>query len=54
MENSIKISEIDTRDRLNIVNLGEFQSPKIFWSPTSKKIYNLTEETLWQSKKIIP
>jgi len=53
-ENSIKISEIDTRDQLNIIDLGEFQSPKIFWSPISKKIYNLTEEILWQSKELIP
>ena len=53
-ENSIKISEIDTRDRLNIINIEEFQPSKIFWSPISKRIYNLTEETLWQSKKLIP
>jgi len=51
---NIKISEIDNRDQLNIIDLGEFRSPKIFWSPISKKIYNLTEETLWQSKELIP
>ena len=54
VENNIKISEIDTRDQLNIIDLGEFQSPKIFWSPISKKIYSLTEEVLWQSKELIP
>ena len=54
VENNIKISEIDTRDQLNIIDLGEFQSPRIFWSPISKRIYNLTEETLWQSEELIP
>ena len=54
MENNIKISEIDTRDQLNIIDLGEFQSPKIFWSPISERLYNLTEETLWQSKELLP
>ena len=54
MDNSIKIIEIDVRDQLNIIDLGEFQSPKIFWSPISKKLYNLTEETLWQSKELLP
>ena len=53
-EDGIKISEIDTRDQLNIVDLGELQSLKIFWSPISKRIYNLKEETLWQSKELIP
>jgi len=54
IENNIKISEIDMRDRLNIIDLGEFKSPKIFWSPISKKLYSLTEETLWQSKELLP
>ena len=54
VENNIKISETDTRDHLNIIDLGKFQSPKIFWSPISKRIYSLTEETLWQSKELIP
>ena len=54
MKDGIKISEIDVRDHLNIIDLEELQSPEIFWSPASKRFYNLIEESLWQSKELIP
>lgn len=50
----IKIMEIDERDRINIVDLANFKSPEIFWSQFEKKLYVLTEEVLFSSKKLIP
>ena len=54
IENKIKIIEIDNRDQMNIVDLAEFDNPKIFWNLTDKKLYVLDEETIWVSKKLIP
>ncbi len=50
----IKISEIDNRDRINIVNLAEFKNPKMFWNQNNKKLYILTENTLLVSEELIP
>ncbi len=56
----IKIIEIDNRDKINIVDFAEFPSskkgkpPKIFWNQTNKKLYILSEETLYSSKKLVP
>lgn len=38
------INEIDNRDKVNIVDLASFNSPKIFWDSIKKKLYLLTEE----------
>ena len=49
--NKIKIAEIDERDKLNIVDLGEFESPEIFFNQTSdKKLYVLANGILYSSE----
>lgn len=66
----IKIAELDDRDKINIVDLAEFSSvaknyggsseafgeggknPEIFWS--NKKLYLLSEETLYVSAELTP
>lgn len=50
----IRISEIDKRDRINIVDLKEYKEPEIFFNRTNKNLYILSEETLYQSENLIP
>jgi len=52
--NKIRVSEIDERDRINIVDLKEYKEPKIFFNKTNKKLYVLSEGTFYQSENIIP
>ncbi len=49
---SIKIAEIDNRDKLNIVDLADFNNPKIFWNPADKKLYLLSNGNLFVSGKL--
>lgn len=51
-EEKIKITEIDDRDRINIVDLAEFKEPKIFFNQTDKRIYILSEGIFYISKKL--
>ncbi len=62
-ENSIKITEIDERDRINIVDLPEFENSSknsvstestIFWNKHDKKLYVLKENSLYQSDNLLP
>ncbi len=53
-KNKVKITEIDTRDQLNIIDVGEFQSSEIFWSPITERLYVLTDKNLQQSIKLLP
>jgi len=48
----IKISEIDDRDRINIILLAEFKNPKIFWSAVNRKLYLLDEGSFLVSEKL--
>ncbi len=50
----IKITEIDNRDYLNMVNLGEFKNPEIFFNQGDKKLYILSENILYVSEKLVP
>ena len=50
----IKIAEIDDRDRINIVDVAEFENPKIFWNKNDKKLYILSDENLYQSERLLP
>lgn len=50
----IKVAEIDDRDRINIVDLAEFKEPKIFFNRVDKKLYVLTENNLFVSRKLLP
>jgi len=44
----IKISEIDDRDRINVIDLASFnKNSKIFWSTVNRKLYVLTEKNLF-------
>jgi len=60
VEEEIKISEIDNRDKLNIVNLYEEnlgenkENLKIFYNELNKKLYILNQETLFSSEPVIP
>lgn len=49
----IKISEIDDRDKINVVDIISKQNPRIFWDQTAKQLYILSEKNLFQSEKII-
>jgi hypothetical protein len=51
---SIRISETDDRNKVNIVELASFNDPQISWSYSGKKIYVLTEGVLKESKTLIP
>ena len=50
----IKISEIDDRDRINIVDIAEIKKPEIFWNGTNKKLYVLSEGTLYSLSVLLP
>lgn len=52
--NKIKISEIDDRDGFNIYDLGEFESPEIFFNSADFKLYVLSEKTIYSSTKLLP
>jgi len=50
----IKIAEIDDRAIINIVDLAEFESPKIFWNQIYKKLFILSNGNFYSSKMLIP
>ncbi len=50
----IKIAEIDNRDKINIVDIDELLSSKIFWDQSSKKLYALSENNLYYIENLLP
>lgn len=44
--NQTRIVEVDNRDKINIVNLGELKTTKIFWNTNDKKLYSLSDGNL--------
>lgn len=50
---TIKIMEIDNRDKINIVDLAQFSDPEIFWEKVGEKIYVLNQNNLFSSEKLI-
>jgi hypothetical protein len=50
----IKIAEIDTRDKINIVDLAELKNPRIFWNRVDKELYILSEDNLYRSDILLP
>ena len=52
-QDAIKISEIDDRNGLNIVDIGNYKNPRIFWHAKEKVLFVLSEEKLFRSEKII-
>jgi len=53
-EEKIKVSEIDLRDKINMVELGNFENPKIFWSQTRETLYLLSGGNLYVLENLIP
>lgn len=52
--NKLKIAEIDNRDRINIIELGEFENPKIFWNQELERIYVLSNGELYFLGNLLP
>jgi len=52
--NKIKIAETDDRDKINIVELANFENPQIFWNQKNGKLYVLSKESLFNSQKLTP
>jgi WD40 repeat protein len=50
----IKIAEIDTRDRINVIDIAELKNPRIFWNEIDKRLYVLSEENLYRSRALLP
>jgi hypothetical protein len=50
----IKITELDERDYLNIVTIKTFKEPKIYFNHSDKKLYVLSEKTLYSSERLLP
>jgi len=50
----IKISEIDERDKINVVDIGELKNPRIFWNKVEKRLYLLSEGNLFRSRTLLP
>lgn len=48
-EGAIQISEIDTRDTINFVEIAKFEKPKVFWNSLEKKLYILEKGVLYQA-----
>jgi Tol biopolymer transport system component len=53
IQNKIKISEIDTRDKINVIDLLESNGTKFFFNQADKKIYILENGILYQSENIL-
>ena len=49
----IKISEIDNRDRINIIDIKQTKNPDVFWSKIEKKLYLLDAKTLYLSETLL-
>ena len=45
----VKITEVDERDRVNIIDIAEIKNPEIFWNKTDKRLYILSEGNLYFS-----
>ena len=52
--NKIKIAEIDDRDKLNIIDLAEFENPEIFWDQDAKKLSVFSEGKLYLLENLLP
>ncbi len=50
----IKITEIDNRDSINVVQISEFPESKIVWLPQQQKLYVLSNKGLWSLGNILP
>lgn len=53
IENSIQISEIDNRSRVNLIELTTFPSPQIHWDQKQKTLLVLSEGNLFSCNNIL-
>jgi len=51
--NALKITEIDNRDRVNIIDIATVENPQVFLDLKAKKFYLLDRGNLFVSKNII-
>lgn len=51
LNNIIKVIELDNRDRMNVIDLVDFNNEEMFFS--NKKLYLLSEGTLYSSDQLI-
>jgi hypothetical protein len=51
---SIKIAEIDDRDKIQIWDIANFKNPEIFYNQLSKKLYIFSNGNLYSSENLIP
>jgi len=52
--NMIKITETDTRDRLNIIDFATLEKPQMFFNTNNQKLYILSGGNLQSSPKLLP
>ncbi|MBI2042305.1 MAG: PEGA domain-containing protein [Candidatus Nealsonbacteria bacterium] len=52
--NGLKITEIDNRDRLNMIDLFEYKNPEIYWDRNAKNLYLLSEGNLYKASSLLP
>ena len=52
--NKIKIAEIDNRDGLNIIDLAEFEKPKVVWDKPAKKLYVSSDGKNYLLENLLP
>ncbi len=52
--NKIKVAETDDRDRINIIDLAEFNNPEIFLGENNKKLYILTNKNIVVASGLLP
>lgn len=52
--NSLKITEIDNRDRFNMIDLLEIKSPNLYWAKDSKLLYIISEDKLYKAASLLP
>ena len=50
--NTIRIAEIDNRDKINFYDIGELDNPRIYYSSKEKKIYALSLGKFYSSDKL--
>jgi hypothetical protein len=53
-DQTIKTTEIDNRDQLNIFDIAQFSRPDIFWQSPQATLYVQSENQLRASAKLIP
>jgi len=53
-EKKVKIAEIDNRDRVNVIEVAEFEKAKIFFNKKDSRLYLLSRGKLYRSSPLLP